>query len=156
MTRGRPSYWLEDWVTNWRDKASTRSDPDMDQLWAQLLAGKGFVLPENGQRARGHQRMDARMFRKVANFRVTLVSFTFDGSDGIVHTSEDADGRPRQSALVIINDKDSVYADAGGNFGSMPRLEWLGLVQSSQVMGFGEYAMPFNIDKFVPLECSGS
>ena len=37
----RPDLIADDWAANFKDKARTCSDPEMAELWAQLLAGEG-------------------------------------------------------------------------------------------------------------------
>lgn len=129
----RPDQISDDWAANFKDKARTCSDPDMAELWAQLIAGEANA---SGSYSRKTVNMladlepgDARLFRSVSMFRMIPANLTYSKSlDRVTEIRPQLNKRP---ALLILDSEHSIYTAAGINFASLSRLEWLGLITSS-------------------------
>ena len=137
----RPDLISEDWGANFRDKANTCSDPEMAELWAQLLAAEvnnpGSYSRKTVNVLADLEPSDARLFKALCDFRLIstdlVISCTSNGEEGIHFTP-----RPLASKLVVLDDRHSMYTSKGIDFGSLARLEWLGLIRYL-ASGYGEY-----------------
>ena len=70
----RPGLISEDWGANFRDKANTCSDPEMAELWAQLLAAEvnnpGSYSRKTVNVMADLEPSDARLFKALCDFRI--------------------------------------------------------------------------------------
>ena len=128
----RPDLISDDWGANYRDKAHTCSDPEMAELWAQLLAAEannpGSYSRKTVNVLADLEPDDARLFKALCDFRLmpadVVKSTTPDGVNETYFRRV-----PLSSKLAVVDDKHPVYTDKGINFGSLARLEWLGLIR---------------------------
>ena len=149
--RARPDLISDDWAANWRDKARTCSDPDVSKLWAHLLASEANELGSFSRKTvnvlADMEPGDAQLFQQLSNFRIVHDPHLFSGTQP---TKEDGK-HSQQSKLVVLDETDLIYDEAGVTFESLARLEWLGLVRHSDT----GYSMVLGTDKFVPYEYGG-
>ena len=130
----------EDWGANFRDKANTCSDPEMAELWAQLLAGEvnnpGSYSRKTVNVMADLEPSDARLFKALCDFRIIPTKFgirtSCQGEEEIYFTPNSL-----SSKLVVLDERHSVYRSKGIDFGSLARLEWLGLIRYL-ASGYGE------------------
>lgn len=129
----RPDQISDDWVANSKDKARTCSDPDMAELWAQLIAGEANAPGSYSRKTvnvlADLEPDDARLFRNLSMFRMIPADGTYSKSLGRV--TEIRPQLNRRPTLLILDSEHSIYTAAGINFVSLSRLEWLGLITSS-------------------------
>ena len=129
----RPNLITDDWAANFRDKASTYSDPEMAELWAQLLAGQanspGSYSRKTVNTLADMEPGDAHLFKSLSNFRLIPLTGIFgEASDG----QKMIRGFKRRSIspkLTVLNYKHPMYTDKGIDFLSLERLDWLGLIR---------------------------
>ena len=150
----RPDLIADDWGANFRDKARTCSDPEMAELWAQLLAGQanspGSYSRKTVNTLADMEPGDAHLFKSLSNCRLIPVDpIPGEGPDGqnMFWGFKRASTSPK---LAVLDDRHSMYNDQGINFDSLARLEWLGLVRYVDV-GYGETR---DTDKFSAYEHS--
>ncbi len=124
----RPELISDDWAANARDKAKTCSDPDMAELWAQLIADEANAPGSYSRKTvnvlADLEPDDARLFRNLSMFRVHPVDVVYSKSSGGVVEAK----IHRVPHLMVTDDDDPLYARAGINFVLLSRLEWLGLI----------------------------
>ena len=128
----RPDLISGDWGANFRDKSHTCSDPEMAALWAQLLAAEankpGSYSRKTVNILADLEPNDARLFKALCDFRLIPADFvmriTPDGGEEI-----DFRPVPLSSKLVVLDDTHPMYTSKGIDFGSLARLEWLGLIR---------------------------
>ena len=151
----KPDLITDDWGANFRDKARTCSDPEMAELWAQLLAGEannpGFYSRKTVNILADMEPEDARLFKSLCDFRLVPVDpvsplAVLKGST--THMFERASVPPK---LVVLDDTHPIYTDRGISFNSLARMEWLGLIR---YVSFG-YVTNHGNDKFAAYEHSG-
>ena len=72
----RPDLISDDWAANFKDKARTCSDPDMTELWAQLLAGEANKPGSYSRKAVNTLddmgKADAELFSNLCRFQLML------------------------------------------------------------------------------------
>ena len=72
----RPDLISDDWAANFRDKARTCSEPDVAELWAQLLAGEanrpGSYSRKTVNILGDMSRIDAKLFANLCRFQLIL------------------------------------------------------------------------------------
>ena len=136
----RPDLISDDWGANFKDKAHTCSDPEMAELWAQLLATEanhpGSFSRKTVNVLADLEPDDARLFKVLCDFRLTpvdVVRRTMPGGELEVSFRRASEG----SKLAVLDDRNAVYTAMGINFGSLARLEWLGLIRYV-TPGYGE------------------
>ena len=138
-----PTQIDDDWAANFKDKARTCSNDEMASLWAQLLAAEannpGSYSRKTVNVLSDLEPGDARLFRNLADFRLIPIDPLFE-NNGL--TEFKTSSVPPK--LVVIDDKHPMYTNAGVNFASLARLEWLGLVR---YVSFG-YVVNQPSDKF--------
>ena len=109
----RPDLISDDWAANFKDKARTCSDPDMAELWAQLLAGEankpGSYTRKAVNTLGDMGKVDAELFCSLCQFQLMF------GTDG-------------QRTPVIIQGKIDIYGRWGITNDSLGVLRELGLV----------------------------
>ena len=136
----RPGLISEDWGANFRDKANTCSDPEMAELWAQLLAAEvnnpGSYSRKTVNVMADLEPSDARLFKALCDFRIIPMKF---GNRTSCQGEEEIHFTPNSlsSKLVVLDERHSVYRSKGIDFGSLARLEWLGLIRYL-ASGYGE------------------
>ena len=76
MESARPDLISDDWAANFKDKARTCSDPDMAELWAQLLAGEANKPGSYSRKAVNTLgdmgKADAELFSNLCQFQLML------------------------------------------------------------------------------------
>ena len=126
----RPDLLSDDWGANFREKARTYSDPDMAQLWAQLLAGEankpGSYSRKTVNVLADMETKDARLFKSLSGYRLLPVNIMPDSIPSTVPVFVRVPGPP---CLVVLDDRHPMYTAKGINFNSLARLEWLGLMR---------------------------
>ena len=128
----RPDLISDDWGANFKDKAHTCSDPEMAELWAQLLATEanhpGSFSRKTVNVLADLEPDDARLFKVLCDFRLTPVDVVKRSTSGgeLEASFRRASG---DSKLVVLDDRHAVYTAMGINFHSLARLEWLGLIR---------------------------
>ncbi len=124
----RPDLISDDWLANLKDKARTCSDPDMADLWASLLGGEanapGSYSKKTVNVVADLEPDDARLFRNLSMFRIVPTEVEYNPASGEI-IGVGSHEKPR---LVVLDNRHIIYTDAGVNFTSLTRLEWLGLV----------------------------
>ena len=136
----RPDLISDDWGANFRDKAHTCSDPEMAELWAQLLAAeannRGSYSRKTVNVLADLEPGDARLFKALCDFRLIPTNWAIRINS---HGEEEIHFAPipLSSNLVVLDEKHPVYTSKGINFGSLARLEWLGLIRYL-ASGYGE------------------
>ena len=136
----RPGLMSEDWGANFRDKANTCSDPEMAELWAQLLAAEvnnpGSYSRKTVNVMADLEPSDARLFKALCDFRIIPTKF---GTRTSCQGEQEIHFTPNSlsSKLVVLDERHSVYRSKGIDFGSLARLEWLGLIRYL-ASGYGE------------------
>ena len=136
----RPDLISEDWGANFKDKAHTCSDPEMAELWAQLLAAEankpGSYSRKTVNVLADLEPSDARLFKALCDFRLIPTDFvtriTPDGDEEINFRRVQL-----SSKLVVLDERHQMYRSKGIDFDSLARLEWLGLIRYL-VSGYGE------------------
>ena len=126
-----PEDMSNDWLLNFFDKSRMVSEDEMQELWARVLAGEannpGLYSRKTVNILADIEAKDARLFKQLSNYRLVPVNPEY-GSDGRTVTGF----RPYSSGfpkLAVLNDRHSIYTENGVHFGSLARLEWLGLVR---------------------------
>ena len=128
----RPDLISDDWGANYKDKAYTCSDPEMVELWAQLLVAEannpGSYSKKTVNVLAELEPNDARLFRTLCDFRLIPTDLQIRMARG---GTEKIDFRraPLSSKLVVLDEKHPLYAGRGITFDSLARLEWLGLIR---------------------------
>ncbi len=116
MEGARPDLISDDWAANFKDKARTCSDPDMAELWAQLLAGEAnkpnFYSRKAVNTLGDMGRDDAELFSNLCQFQLML-------------------GTAGQRTPVILQGMDNIYEQRGITPESLGVLRELGLVSYS-------------------------
>ena len=128
----RPDLISDNWGANYKDKAYTCSDPDMVQLWAQLLAAEannpGSYSKKTVNVLADLEPDDARLFRTLCDFRLIPTDLRITVAP---EGTEEIDFRraPLASKLVVLDEQHPLYTGKGITFDSLARLEWLGLIR---------------------------
>ena len=132
----KPELIGDDWAANFRDKARTHSDPDMAELWAQLLAGEankpGSFSRKTVTTLAEMEPEDARLFRTLCNFRLIPIRTVAVPQLANPHGQMVYEFKrfPVPPYLVVLDDTHSIYTAQGINFSSVARLDWLGLIRN--------------------------
>ena len=125
--RSRPEDISDDWGDNFRDKASTYSDPDMITLWAQLLAGEangpGSFSRKTVNVLSDIEPHDAQLFKAVADCRLIPIDPVTNNEVRVGFKRSVTGPKP-----VIRDCTHSMYRSNGIDVNSLERLDWLGLV----------------------------
>ena len=114
LTEGaRPDLVSDDWAANFKDKAGTCSDPDMAELWAQLLAGETNKPGSYSRKAVNTLgdmgKADAELFSHLCQFQLML-------------------GTAGQRTPVVVQSLTDIYGRWGITSESLGVLRELGLV----------------------------
>ena len=128
----RPDLISDDWGANYRNKAYSCSDPEMVELWAQLLAAEannpGSYSKKTVNVLAELEPDDARLFKALCDFRLIPTDPLFkvapDGTEAI-----DFRRASLSSKLVVLDEQDPLYMAKGITYDSLARLEWLGLIR---------------------------
>ena len=109
----RPDLISDDWAANFKDKARTCSDPDMAELWAQLLAGEankpGSYCRKAVNTLGDMGKADAELFSNLCQFQLML------GTEGL-------------RVPIIVKGMTDMYERRGITSDSLGVLQELGLV----------------------------
>ena len=131
-----PDLITDDWAANFRDKARTHSDPEMAELWAQLLAGEankpGSFSRKTVSTLAEMEPRDARLFKTLCGFRLIPgqpipVPQLIIPQGQTFYTFARLPFSPPYS--VVLDDAQSIYTAQGITFNSLARLDWLGLIR---------------------------
>ena len=128
----RPDLISDDWGANYKDKAYSCSDPEMVELWAQLLVAEannpGSYSKKTVNVLAELEPDDARLFRALCDFRLIPtdphITVAPDGTEAI-----DFRRASLSSKLVVLDEQHPLYMAKGISFDSLARLEWLGLIR---------------------------
>ena len=125
----RPDQISDDWAANAKDKARTCSDPDMAELWAQLIAGEANAPGSYSRKTvnvlADMDPEDAHLFRNVARFRLVPCKYTYHRQTGTIVSIEP---NTWNSKLAILDPGHQTYSVAGANFITLSRMTGLGLI----------------------------
>ena len=134
-----PSKMDDDWVTNFFDKSRIVSDIEMQDLWANVLAGESNSPGTYSKRTVNFlgdlDKRDAELFVALCRFGWIFGDFT----------------------PLIFNAQDPIYNDNGINFSTLSHLDNIGLIQFNSLSGFSRQGLPktFTVSycgQVVPLE----
>jgi hypothetical protein len=121
-----PEKMEDDWVTNFFDKSRIISDEEMQEIWAQVLAGEANAPGSFSKRTVNLlgdlDKRDAELFQALCRYGWFFGSFT----------------------PLIFDSEEKIYNDLGINFGSLSHLDSLGLIQFNAVTGFSRHRLPKN------------
>jgi Protein of unknown function (DUF2806). len=119
-----PENMEDDWVTNFFDKSRIVSDDEMQDIWAQVLAGEANAAGSYSKRTVNLlgdlDKRDAELFQTLCRFGWQLGAFT----------------------PLIFDNKAKIYNDLGINFNSLSHLDSLGLIQFNAVSGYNRLQLP--------------
>jgi hypothetical protein len=119
-----PSKMDDDWVTNFFDKSRIVSDSEMQDLWANVLAGESNSPGSYSKRTVNFlgdlDKKDAELFVALCGFGWIFGDFT----------------------PLIFDAQASIYNDVGINFGSLSHLDSIGLIQFNSLSGFSKEGLP--------------
>ena len=92
----RPDLISDDWAANFKDKARTCSDPDMSELWAQLLVGQANTPDSYSRKAVNTLgdmgKADAELFINLCQFQL-MMGTTGQRTPVIIRGIDDIYGR---------------------------------------------------------------
>lgn len=112
----KPDHISDDWAANFRDKARTCSDPNVAELWAQLLAGEankpGSYSRKTVNILGDMSRTDAQLFANLCRFQLIL-------------------GATAERLPVITNRATNIYEKYGVTSKGLDVLREIGLVSYS-------------------------
>jgi len=119
-----PSKMEDDWVTNFYDKSRIVSDDDMQEIWANILAGEANSPGTYSKRTVNFlgdlDKRDAESFLALCSFGWYIGNFT----------------------PLVFDSKAPIYNDNGLNFGTLTHLDSIGLIQFSNISGFQRTGLP--------------
>ena len=119
-----PQRMNDDWIANFFDKCRIVSDEEMQRLWSKVLAGEanspGTFTKRTVNFLGSLDKVDASLFTKLCGFGWQL---------GDV-------------AILIYDENDSVYANAGIHFGVLSHLDDIGLISFETLTGFKRMGLP--------------
>jgi Protein of unknown function (DUF2806) len=114
----KPREIENDWLVNLLDKCNSISDPEMQTLWAKILASeanqKGSFSKRTVNSIASLDKNDAEMFTKLCGFCWSIGSLT----------------------PLIFNHMSSFYKDNGLSFAFLSHLDSIGLISFSALSGF--------------------
>jgi hypothetical protein len=121
-----PENMEDDWVTNFFDKSRIVSDEEMQNIWAQVLAGEANSPGSYSKRTVNLlgdlDKRDAELFQTLCRFGWFIGKFT----------------------PLIFDTNEKIYNDLGINFEAMSHLDSLGLIHFNGVSGFSRQRLPKN------------
>jgi hypothetical protein len=119
-----PSKIDDDWVTNFFDKSRIVSGSEMQDLWANVLAGESNSPGSYSKRTVNFlgdlDKKDAELFVALCRFGWIFRDFT----------------------PLIFDHQASIYNDIGINFDSLSHLDSIGLIQFNNITGFILQGLP--------------
>lgn len=119
-----PSKMDDDWVTNFFDKSRIVSDNEMQDLWAQVLAGEANSPGSYSKRTVNFlgdlDKREAELFQALCGFGWLVGDFT----------------------PLVFDEQNAIYNDKGINFGSLSHLDSIGLIQFNSLSGFNRQKLP--------------
>jgi hypothetical protein len=119
-----PSKMDDDWVTNFYDKSRIVSDNEMQDLWAQVLAGEANSPGSYSKRTVNIlgdlDKADAELFQALCGFGWNVGSFT----------------------PLVFDEQAEIYNNKGINFGALNHLDSIGLIQFNSLSGFNRQRIP--------------
>lgn len=108
----------DDWVTNFFEKSRIVSDKEMQELWAQVLAGEANKPGTYSKRTVNYlgdlDKIDADLFTRLCGFKWVIGSF----------------------APLIFDPQAEIYENQGINFNTLSHLESIGLIKFEDFSGF--------------------
>ncbi|MCM2283657.1 MAG: DUF2806 domain-containing protein [Desulfobacula sp.] len=121
-----PENMENDWVTNFFDKSRIVSDEEMQNIWAQVLAGEANAPGSFSKRTVNLlgdlDKRDAELFQSLCRFGWLVGNFT----------------------PLVFDNQEKIYNDLGIDFESLSHLDSLGLIQFNGVSGFKRQRLPKN------------
>jgi hypothetical protein len=113
-----------DWITNFFDKCRIVSDQEMQQLWAQVLAGEanspGMYSKRTVNLLGDLDKSDAELFRNLCGLGWSIGNVV----------------------PLVFDPQAEIYNKIGINFTSLSHLESLGLIQFNAMAGFQRLRLP--------------
>ncbi|MDE2725164.1 MAG: DUF2806 domain-containing protein [Gemmatimonadota bacterium] len=113
-----PDHMEDDWITYFFDKARIVTDREMQQLWAQVLAGEANSPGTYSKRTVNFlsdlDKSEAFLFSQLCRYCWYI----------------------GEAVPLIINHEDEIYSVANINFNTLSHLESIGLVQLNSIHGF--------------------
>src|SRR5258706_4085687 len=102
----------DDWVMNFFDKCRLVSDEKMQAIWSKILSGEANSPGQFAERTvnivGGLEKFEVELFSALCRF--------------VIHVAE-------RDEVVVINEKDPIYSQAGITFGILNHLADIGLIQ---------------------------
>jgi hypothetical protein len=121
-----PSKMDNDWVTNFFDKSRIISDTEMQELWANILAGESNSPGSYSKRTVNFlgdlDKKDAELFVTLCRFGWIYNDFNF--------------------APLIFDTEASIYNDIGINFSTLSYLDSIGLIHFNSLSTFAWTDLP--------------
>jgi hypothetical protein len=119
-----PNKMEDDWVTNFFDKSRIVSDSEMQELWANILAGEANAPGTYSKRTVNFlgdlDKKDAEFFQALCRFGWIVGNF----------------------CPLVFNFNDKIYNDHGVNFETLSHLDGIGLVQLKTITVFERVRLP--------------
>lgn len=119
-----PSKMDDDWVTNFFDKSRIVSDTEMQDLWANVLAGESNSPGTYSKRTVNFlgdlDKKDAELFVSLCRFGWIIGNFT----------------------PLVFDAQAAIYNDKGINFSTLSHLDSIGLIQFNNLSGFERQGLP--------------
>lgn len=123
----------DDWVANFFDKSRIVSDEEMQNIWANVLAGEANAPGSYSKRTvnllSDLDKRDAELFQTLCRFVTHVGTFI----------------------PVMFDSRDKIYTDLGISFSSLNHLEAIGLIKFGAVSGFAQIRLPKN---FTAIYCN--
>jgi hypothetical protein len=123
-----PDKMSDDWITNFFDKCRIVSDEEMQQLWANILAGEANSPGEFSRKTVNivstMDKRDAEILEKLCRFMWTL---------------ED-----HQHVPLIYEETNDIYVKNGVNFTTLTHLDSLGIIRFDNTSPFSRLRLPKN------------
>lgn len=119
-----PNMIDDDWITNFFDKSRIISDTEMQDLWANVLAGESNTPGTYSKRTVNFlgdlDKRDAELFVALCSFGWIFGVFT----------------------PLIFDEKATIYNDKGINFSTLSHLDSIGLIHFNHLSGFERQSLP--------------
>jgi hypothetical protein len=121
-----PGNMSDDWITNFFDKSRIVSDPEMQQLWAKVLAREAN---SPGEFSRRTVSVVSTMERRDAEMLERLCRFMWKFEEG-------------HRVPLIYEETDPIYVKNGVNFTTLTHLDSLGIIRFDGASPFSRKRLP--------------
>lgn len=120
-----PNRMEDDWITNFFDKSRIISDKDMQDLWAQVLAGEANSPGTYSKRTINllgdMDKRDAELFMALCRFSWSILGDFYP---------------------LVFDHNDYIYKHNGVNFTTLTHLDRIGLIRYETIAGFVRQGLP--------------